>query len=147
MDSAKSSNKITDTVALQQIFQKWKKFAITQKTKINQLKKTFSFSETSSELNSNVPKGYFVLCVGTQMKRFRVPMEFLENKAFQVLLQEAEEEFGFQNEGVLRIPCDVAMFENVVKIVDKKKNKVVVRQCLSEADLSHVCLLQEEMCW
>ncbi|KAH0461520.1 hypothetical protein IEQ34_009095 [Dendrobium chrysotoxum] len=147
MDSVKASNKITDVVRLQQILKKWKKFAITQKSNskksISLLKKTFSFSDSSSVLNCYVPKGYLALCVGIEMKRFVIPMEYLRHKAFEVLLQEAEEEFGFHNEGVLRIPCEVSMFEDVLKKVDKK-NKVGFRHCFSETDLSQVCFHQNE---
>lgn len=70
---------------------------------------SLSLSSTSSALYVSVPKGFLALCVGEEMKRFVIPMEYLSHRAFGVLLREAEEEFGFEQGGVLRIPCDVCV--------------------------------------
>lgn len=157
MDS-KKSNKIAEIVRLQQILKKWKKLAAsapkantakstcsstdskgtnnnggggtsTSKS-IKFLKKTLSFSESSSSLNNGavsgssdvVPKGYLAVCVGKELKRFIIPMEYLGHQAFGILLREAEEEFGFQQEGVLKIPCQVAVFEKILKMVNEKRD-------------------------
>ncbi|EMS58585.1 hypothetical protein TRIUR3_17368 [Triticum urartu] len=53
------------------------------------------------------------------MRRFVIPTEYLKHQAFAALLREAEEEFGFQQEGLLRIPCDVPAFEAILRAVDK----------------------------
>ncbi|XP_071901186.1 protein SMALL AUXIN UP-REGULATED RNA 51-like [Coffea arabica] len=97
------------------------------------LKKTQSFSEreSSSSLNNGavsggssdvVPKGYLAVCVGEELKRFVIPMEYLGHQAFGILLREAEEEFGFQQEGVLKIPCQVAVFEKILKMMDESRD-------------------------
>jgi len=134
MDS-KKSNKITDIVRLQQILKKWKKVAANASNNNNTsssssgnkgikfLKRTLSFTDVSIS-NSNVdivPKGFLAVCVGKELKRFIIPMDYLKHQAFEVLLQEAEEEFGFQQEGVLKIPCQVSMFEKILKVVEDKK--------------------------
>lgn len=133
MDS-KKSNKITDIVRLQQILKKWKKVAANASNNsssssssgnkgIKFLKRTLSFTDVSIS-NSNVdivPKGFLAVCVGKELKRFIIPMDYLKHQAFEVLLQEAEEEFGFQQEGVLKIPCQVSMFEKILKVVEDKK--------------------------
>ncbi|KAL0354363.1 UNVERIFIED_CONTAM: Auxin-responsive protein SAUR71 [Sesamum radiatum] len=99
------------------------------------LKKTLSFSESSSS-NSNstsssssagllgavgVPKGYVAVCVGKEVKRFVIPTEYLRHQAFGILLREAEEEFGFQQEGVLKFPCEVDLFEKILKMMEDEK--------------------------
>ncbi|XP_071710936.1 uncharacterized protein [Rutidosis leptorrhynchoides] len=91
------------------------------------LKKTLSFSDISSN-NSHeevVRKGYLAVCVGREedeMKKFVIPTDYLAHQAFSVLLRDAEEEFGFQQEGILKIPCDVPLFENILKMMtDNKK--------------------------
>ncbi|CAI0376314.1 unnamed protein product [Linum tenue] len=90
------------------------------------LKRTLSLSESSSSNassdNGTVPKGYLAISVGLEQKRFTIPTEYLSHPAFHILLREAEEEFGFQQAGVLRIPCEVQVFESVVKIVEEKKD-------------------------
>ncbi|KAF7135375.1 hypothetical protein RHSIM_Rhsim08G0251100 [Rhododendron simsii] len=152
MDS-KKANKISEIVRLQQILKKWKKLANSPKTTINKtntstgtcssgattgnngssstksinklLKKTLSFSESSSVLrassNDAVPKGFLAVCVGKDLKRFVIPTEYLGHQAFGILLREAEEEFGFQQEGVLRLPCEVPLFQKILKMVEDKR--------------------------
>ncbi|KAK9129858.1 hypothetical protein Sjap_010345 [Stephania japonica] len=73
------------------------------------------------------------------MKRFIIPTEYLSHRAFGILLREAEEEFGFQHEGVLRIPCEVHVFEKILKLVEEKKEVFFIHEmsfsdCSSEAE-------------
>ncbi|EMS50945.1 hypothetical protein TRIUR3_13716 [Triticum urartu] len=56
-----------------------------------------------------------------EMRRFVIPTEYLGHWAFEELLREAEEEFGFRHEGALRIPCDVEVFEGILRLVGGKK--------------------------
>lgn len=46
---------------------------------------------------SVVPKGHFAVYVGSQKKRYAVPMSYLKHPSFQNLLSEAEDEFGFNH--------------------------------------------------
>ncbi|ONK70631.1 uncharacterized protein A4U43_C05F35750 [Asparagus officinalis] len=117
------------------MLKKWKKLAAAPKNNskksIKFLKRTLSFSDANCVDNAaaaavvsgggEVPKGSLAVCVGEQMKRFVIPTEYLSHRAFATLLREAEEEFGFQQEGVLRIPCEVPAFEGVLKAVEKKE--------------------------
>lgn len=83
------------------------------------LKRTLSFTDISTaSSNVVVPKGFLAVHVGEEMKRFVIPTNYLSHIAFSALLKEAEEEFGFQQEGVLRIPCQVQVFENILKVVE-----------------------------
>ncbi|CAN0859322.1 Protein SMALL AUXIN UP-REGULATED RNA 12 [Linum grandiflorum] len=104
----KKSNKITEIVRLQQILKKWRKIA--------------NSSKTSSSSIPAIPKGFLAVSVGEEQKRFTIPTEYLSHSAFHILLREAEEEFGFQQAGILRIPCEVAVFESVLRIVEDKKD-------------------------
>ncbi|EYU21194.1 hypothetical protein MIMGU_mgv1a024031mg [Erythranthe guttata] len=137
MDSSSrksSSNKIRDIVRLQQILKKWKKLASNNRAaaatattttttttgrSIKFLKKTLSFSEstTSGAVGNAVPKGYIAVCVGKEMKRYVIPTEYLSHQMFGILLREAEEEFGFQQEGVLKFPCEVELFDKIIKMM------------------------------
>ncbi|ONK68135.1 uncharacterized protein A4U43_C05F7810 [Asparagus officinalis] len=147
MDSKKPSNKITDIVRLQQLLKKWKKLAITPKSNsksIKFLKRSLSLSKTSSALYNSVPKGFLALCVGEEMKKFVIPMEYLSHKAFTILLREAEEEFGFVHEGCLRIPSDVSVFESILEMVEKEKGGFCCSSVEAEFSLSYHH--QEPMC-
>ncbi|KAH0871493.1 hypothetical protein HID58_078515 [Brassica napus] len=128
---AKKSNKIRDIVKLQQILKKWRK--INNEEDINNnltktgsgsasksikfLKRTLSFTDVTA-----VPKGYLAVSVGKEEKRYKIPTDYLSHQAFHALLREAEEEFGFQQAGVLKIPCEVAVFESILKIMEDNKS-------------------------
>ncbi|XP_021285766.1 auxin-induced protein 15A-like [Herrania umbratica] len=61
-----------------------------------------------------VPKGYFAVYVGENLKRFVIPVSFLNQPSFQDLLALSEEEFGYSHPtGGLRIPCDEDLFLDV----------------------------------
>ncbi|OVA12806.1 Auxin-induced protein [Macleaya cordata] len=62
----------------------------------------------SNAVTADVPKGNIAIYVGdSQMKRFVVPIFYLNHPSFQNLLSQAEEEFGFNHPmGGLTIPCN-----------------------------------------
>ncbi|KAJ0077512.1 hypothetical protein Patl1_36607 [Pistacia atlantica] len=62
---------------------------------------------TPSRNQPEVPKGHIAVYVGElQMKRFVVPISYLNHPLFLDLLHRAEEEFGFNHPmGGLTIPC------------------------------------------
>ncbi|CAM8983461.1 unnamed protein product [Rhodiola kirilowii] len=63
--------------------------------------------------NLDVPKGHFVVYVGLNRVRYIVPISFLTRPEFQMLLQRAEEEFGFDHEMGLTLPCDEDVFQSL----------------------------------
>ena len=62
-----------------------------------------------------MPKGYFAVYVGEQeKKRFVVPVSLLSQPGFQDLLNQAEEEFGYNHlMGDLTIPCSEDIFTSL----------------------------------
>ena len=61
-----------------------------------------------------MPKGFVAVYVGENMKRFVIPISYLNHPEFQDLLSQAEEEFGFDHPmGGLTIPCTEEAFEGV----------------------------------
>ncbi|CAH8388327.1 unnamed protein product [Eruca vesicaria subsp. sativa] len=158
MEAKKSSNKIREIVKLQQILKKWRKVAQASKqannNKINNeedintisksgsgsksikfLKRTLSFTDVTA-----VPKGYLAVSVGKEEKRYKIPTEYLTHQAFQALLREAEEEFGFQQAGVLKIPCEVAVFESILKVMEDNKTDafMTTQECRFNATTEEV---------
>ncbi|CAA7019346.1 unnamed protein product [Microthlaspi erraticum] len=72
------------------------------------LKRCSSFLKKGKE---DVPrKGHFAVYVGQYRERHVIPITFLNHPTFQMMLQEAEEEFGFRHERGLTIPCDQNLF-------------------------------------
>ncbi|CAM8904378.1 unnamed protein product [Rhodiola kirilowii] len=64
---------------------------------------------------SYVPSGHIVVYVGAGFKRFVVRAAYLNHPLFKHLLAQAEEEFGFVNQGPLVIPCDESEFEEALR--------------------------------
>ena len=71
-----------------------------------------SFSSTTKD----VPKGFLAVYVGeNKMKRFVIPVSYLNQPSFQELLSQAEEEFGFDHPlGALTIPCREDIFIDLI---------------------------------
>ena len=65
----------------------------------------------------NVPKGHFVVYVGENRVRYVVPISFLTRPEFQLLLQQAEEEFGFDHDMGLTIPCEEVVFRSLTSML------------------------------
>ncbi|XP_062076958.1 auxin-induced protein 15A-like [Humulus lupulus] len=66
--------------------------------------------------SKEVPKGYLAVYVGeNRMKRFVIPVAYLNQPSFQELLSQAEEEFGFDHPmGALTIPCTEDAFIHLI---------------------------------
>ncbi|XP_060168533.1 protein SMALL AUXIN UP-REGULATED RNA 12-like [Lycium barbarum] len=65
----------------------------------------------------DVPKGHFAVYVGENRTRFIVPISFLTHPEFQCLLQRAEEEFGFNHDMGITIPCEEAVFRSLTSML------------------------------
>ncbi|XP_028784005.1 auxin-induced protein 15A-like [Neltuma alba] len=74
---------------------------------------SFTTKATSSR-SSEVPKGFLAVYVGEEMKRFVIPISYLNQPSFQELLSQAEEEYGYDHPmGALTMPCREDIFLNV----------------------------------
>lgn len=64
-----------------------------------------------------VPKGHLAVYVGQKdcgnFHRVLVPVIYFNHPLFSQLLREAEEEYGFQHQGGITIPCRISDFESV----------------------------------
>ncbi|KAF5735962.1 SAUR family protein [Tripterygium wilfordii] len=99
----KSSNKgLPQTAALKQI-----------------LKRCSSFGKKQGyeQLPDDVPKGHFVVYVGENRSRYIIPISWLNHPEFQTLLQSAEEEFGFNPDMGLTIPCQEVVFRSLTATI------------------------------
>ena len=76
-----------------------------------------SVSQVASK-SAEVPKGYLAVYVGEKMKRFVIPISYLNQPSFQDLLSQAEDEFGYDHpKGGLTIPCGDDVFLELVDIL------------------------------
>ncbi|XP_059291192.1 protein SMALL AUXIN UP-REGULATED RNA 12-like [Lycium ferocissimum] len=93
-------SKISHVVRLRQMLQCWRKKAATT---------------ASRRVPTDVPSGHIVVRVGPSCKRFVVRATYLNHPMFKKLLSQAEEEYGFTNNGPLAIPCDEYLFEELLR--------------------------------
>ncbi|CAL9162800.1 unnamed protein product [Musa hybrid cultivar] len=82
--------------------------------------------------NTAVPKGCMAVYVGDGMRRFVIPTSYLRLPAFRQLMEKVEEEFGFDQAGGLRIPCEEEDFQELLDALadstpakPKKKKKTL----------------------
>ncbi|KAF4348875.1 hypothetical protein F8388_002043 [Cannabis sativa] len=76
------------------------------------LRRSLSGLKEATLKSSSIPKGYIAIYVGEdEKKRYVVPLSYLNEPAFQELLNMAEEEFGYDHPmGGLTIPCREDIF-------------------------------------
>ncbi|XP_068662826.1 protein SMALL AUXIN UP-REGULATED RNA 51-like [Aristolochia californica] len=63
----------------------------------------------------DIPKGYLAVYVGPELRRFIIPTTYLSLPVFKALLEKAEEEFGFDPNGALTIPCEIETFKYILQ--------------------------------
>ncbi|GLJ16939.1 hypothetical protein SUGI_0292680 [Cryptomeria japonica] len=67
-----------------------------------------------------IRRGCVAVRVGVEQTRFIIAVSYLNHPLFADLLEDAEEVFGFEQQGSLRIPCTVHKFlltmREIVKI-------------------------------
>ncbi|CAN6463614.1 unnamed protein product [Victoria cruziana] len=72
------------------------------------LKRALGANRSASGID--IPKGHFAVYVGEHRRRFLIPTSYLKSPTFQELLDKTEEEYGFQPEMGLTIPCSEGAF-------------------------------------
>lgn len=73
----------------------------------------------------DVPKGYCPVYIGPENRRFVIPTSYLGLPVFKRLLAKAEEEFGFDHQGALTIPCEVETFKYILQCMERYKKGLI----------------------
>lgn len=63
------------------------------------------------------PEGHLPVYVGEEMVRFIVPADLISRPLFVELLRLSAQEYGYNQRGVLRIPCTVELFQRVLDLL------------------------------
>jgi len=99
----RKSNKLSQSAMLKQILKRCSSLG----------KKNNSYDDDENRLPIDVPKGHFAVYVGENRTRYIVPISFLSYPEFQCLLHRAEEEFGFDHDMGITIPCEEIVFQSL----------------------------------
>ncbi|XXG74944.1 hypothetical protein AAC387_Pa07g3551 [Persea americana] len=102
----RKSTKLPQTAVLKQILKR-----------CSSLGKKQGHDSDEQGLPLDVPKGHFAVYVGEKRSRFIVPISYLSHPEFQSLLQRAEEEFGFDHDMGLTIPCEEVVFRSLTAML------------------------------
>ncbi|XXG66115.1 hypothetical protein AAC387_Pa05g3659 [Persea americana] len=100
------SNKLPQTAVLKQILKR-----------CSSLGRKQGYDSDEQGLPEDVPKGHFAVYVGEKRSRFIVPISYLTHPEFQNLLRRAEEEFGFDHDMGLTIPCEEVVFRSLTSML------------------------------
>ncbi|XP_060168814.1 protein SMALL AUXIN UP-REGULATED RNA 51-like [Lycium barbarum] len=73
-------------------------------------------NDSSHSVPEDVKEGHFaVIAVDEdELKRFVVPLKCLTHPSFLKLLEQAAEEYGFDHDGALTVPCRPSKFEGIL---------------------------------
>nr|CAD1843676.1 unnamed protein product [Ananas comosus var. bracteatus] len=108
---------------LKAFLKKWKKMRhefSTSTSRYNKLERSLlnSKEEEQTTIPKDVPKGHMVVYVGEECKRYVIRLSYLEHPLFRELLDRARDEYEFQPDSRLCIPCGEDVFLNVLQCVD-----------------------------
>ncbi|CAN8287442.1 unnamed protein product [Cochlearia groenlandica] len=80
--------------------------------------------DTCHPTATKTPTGTFAVYVGEERVRRVVPTSYLNHPLFRMLLDKSHDEFNcFQHKVMLVVPCNVAVFEDVVNAVESCDGK------------------------
>ncbi|MCD7467125.1 Auxin-responsive protein saur50 [Datura stramonium] len=101
----RKSNKMPQSAILKQILKR-----------CSSLGKKHGYND-EDHLPIDVPKGHFAVYVGENRTRYIVPISFLTHPEFQCLLRQSEEEFGFDHDMGITIPCEEVVFRSLTSML------------------------------
>ncbi|KAL6521284.1 hypothetical protein OROGR_017853 [Orobanche gracilis] len=112
--NVKKVNMIAQIVHLRQVVRRWKTKSLTRRR---------TNSDEPAGSNRKTPSGLLAIYVGPKRTRFVIPTRFLNLPIFVALLQQAEEEFGFQTTGGLALPCEPDFFSEILRFLEDDEKR------------------------
>ena len=79
----------------------------------------FKQTKQGEVVPKKAPSGHFIVYVGDEHRRFVLNTKMLNNIEFQFLLDMAVDEYDYNYEGGVHIPCQVAFFQAFLKHIKK----------------------------
>ncbi|OIW05147.1 hypothetical protein TanjilG_02620 [Lupinus angustifolius] len=81
---------------------------------------------TTTMVPKDVKEGHFAVIAiqGEETKRFIVELEYLTDPDFLRLLEQAKEEFGFEQKGAIALPCRPQELQKIIE--NRRMNNAIV---------------------
>nr|GLL27079.1 auxin-responsive protein SAUR50 [Ipomoea trifida] len=108
---------LAQSIALTKMAIMRKPAKLAQTAVLKQILKRCSSLGKKNGYDDVVPKGHFPVYVGENRSRYVVPISFLTHPEFQCLLRRAEEEFGFDHDMGIIIPCEEIAFRSLTQML------------------------------
>ncbi|CAI8606903.1 unnamed protein product [Vicia faba] len=89
--------------------------------------------QAESVHSDHVPEGHVPVYVGEEMQRFILNTELLNHPVFVNLLNLSAQEYGYKQKGVIRIPCRVSVFEQILEAVRLGHDPQIIRDILDSS--------------
>jgi SAUR family protein len=80
--------------------------------------------QSMARAKDKVPRGYIPILIGQgeDREKILVHMEHLQQPYFIELLDLAVQEFGYEQQGILHIPCTTKVFRSIIGTFQKAKS-------------------------
>ncbi|KAG5564940.1 hypothetical protein RHGRI_000968 [Rhododendron griersonianum] len=123
--ATKNVNKISQIVRLKQVMQRWKHVSLNRLSSPSRSDRFDSDSDSTGPGRRGrvTPSGRLAVYAGPERRRFVIPTRYLNLPVFLSLLDRAEEEFGFQTNGGLVLPCEAEFFAGVVELLERDEQR------------------------
>ncbi|KAL7133778.1 hypothetical protein ABFS83_12G162800 [Erythranthe nasuta] len=115
----KKVNMITKIVRLKQFMKRWKTSSLGRRSILCYS----SDADDPAASGRRTPSGSVAVYVGPERRRFVIPTRFLNLPVFVDLLNQAEEEFGYQTTGGLALPCCTDFFEEILRFLEEDEER------------------------
>ncbi|KAL1547924.1 auxin-induced protein X10A-like [Salvia divinorum] len=115
----KKVNMITQIVRLRQVVQRWKTKSLSRRSPSS----SSDSDESGGSPKCRTPSGSLAVYIGPERSRFVIPTRFLNFPVFVALLDQAEEEFGFQTTGGLVLLCEPGFFSQILRFLDDDEER------------------------
>ncbi|XP_057853873.2 indole-3-acetic acid-induced protein ARG7-like [Cryptomeria japonica] len=77
---------------------------------------------SQSSVPKDVPRGHMAVYAGSNHKRFVIRITHLNNSLFRALLEKAKDEYGFDTNRPLILPCDRDTLQNLIILLCNQKD-------------------------
>ncbi|KAL8036562.1 hypothetical protein ABFS82_12G163300 [Erythranthe guttata] len=115
----KKVNMIAKIVRMKQVVKRWKTSSLGRRSILCYS----SDADDPAASGRRTPSGSVAVYVGPERRRFVIPTRFLNLPVFVDLLNQAEEEFGYQTTGGLALPCCTDFFEEILRFLDEDEER------------------------
>ncbi|KAI3515217.1 hypothetical protein L1887_14006 [Cichorium endivia] len=105
--------------------------------------KRMTFPRSANGTIRGTDKGHFAVYTSDEI-RFVMPLSYLKNDIFQELLKVAEDEYGLQTDGPIRIPFKATFMKYIISLIERCVCNDIEKELLKSIIASESCLLNSD---